>query len=143
MLWINRHSYRIGPTLEEPSGCGQMRERLVEEGLSIGKREPLGLAHELVPSRGVERGTQDGLILFGESHRAGVEVCEQLGELRGNGSGAPGSYLESGRQCRGVRGKSGTEPGQKRFENFCELFKRLMCLVGRRSIPQQFFDGFG
>src|SRR6476659_997510 len=78
MLWIKRHSNRIGPIVEERSRCGQVRECLVEESLSIRKREPLGLAKKLVPCRSVERGTQGGLVVFGESHRAGVELGDQL-----------------------------------------------------------------
>ena len=51
-----------------------MRECLVEERLSVGEREPLSMAQELFPRDGVKSGTQAGLILFGESHRAGVEA---------------------------------------------------------------------
>ena len=64
-----------------------MREHLVEEHLSVGKRKPLGMAQELFPRYGVESGTKAGQILFGESDRAGVEVGEQLREFCGNGPG--------------------------------------------------------
>src|SRR5262245_1381185 len=58
----------------DQSGSGQVREHLVEECLSVGKRKPLGMAQELFPRGGLESGTQAGLILFGESDSASVEV---------------------------------------------------------------------
>ena len=76
-----------------------MREHLVEERLSVGKRKLLGLAQELFPSGSVECGTQAVLILFGESDSAGVEVSEQLREFRGNGPGLRRGHGRSGRRC--------------------------------------------
>ena len=51
-----------------------MREHLVEERLSVGKRKLLGMAQEFFPRRGVESGTEAGLILFGKGDGAGVEI---------------------------------------------------------------------
>jgi hypothetical protein len=99
-------------TTRDQSGCREARERLSEERLSIGKREPLGLTQELLPRRGVERGTQAGLILFCESHRAGVEVGEQLRELCGSGPGLRWDDSRSGIGSRCPHGESVTEPGQ-------------------------------
>src|SRR5262245_5386456 len=79
------------------SGCGQLRERLVEKQLSICKRELLGLAQELFPGGGVEGGPQAGFILFDEGHGAGVEFAKQLLELRGNGAS---DCRRDGRRCR-------------------------------------------
>ena len=98
-----------------------MRECLVEERLSVGEREPLSMAQELFPRDGVKSGTQAGLILFGESHRAGVEVGEQLRELRGNGPGVARIDGGSGSRCRCAHCEGRTEPGKKRIKNDCKL----------------------
>src|SRR5262245_56341410 len=97
---------------EDQSGFRQVREYLVEKRLSVGKRKPLGLAQELFPRGGVESGTQAGLILFGESDRAGVEVGEKLSELCGNGPGVRRGDGRGDIRCRRARCEGGTEPGQ-------------------------------
>src|SRR5262249_39816176 len=96
----------------DQSGSGQVREHLVEERLSVGKRKPLGQAQELFPCGGVESGTKAGLILFGESDSAGVKVGEKLRELCGNGPGVRRGDGRSGSRCRGAHCEGGTEPGQ-------------------------------
>ena len=68
----------------ELSGWGALRERLVEKHLSVCKGELPGLAQELFPRGGVERGPQAGFILFGECYGARVEIGKQLFELRRN-----------------------------------------------------------
>ena len=102
-----------------------MRERLLEERLSVGKRELLGMAKKLFPRRGVESGTEAGLILFGESDSAGVEVGEKLRELCGNGSGVGRGDGRSGSRCRGIHFEGSTEPGQERFKYSGKLLQRL------------------
>ena len=84
-----------------------MRERLVEERLSVGKREPLRVTQELLPRNGVESRTKAGLILFRKSHGIGVELSEQLRELRGNGPGLRWGDGWSSNRCRGTHGKGG------------------------------------
>jgi hypothetical protein len=72
-----------------------LRERLVEERLSVCKRELLGLAQELFPRVGAEGGPQAGFILFGECDGTRVEFGKQLLEVRGNSASTCG--LDSGR----------------------------------------------
>ena len=88
-----------------------MCEYLVEERLRVGKRKPLGVAQELFPRGGVESGTQAGLILFGESDSAGVEVGKKLRKLCGNSPGVRRGDGRGGSRCRGAHGKCGPEPG--------------------------------
>ena len=87
-----------------------MREHLVEERLSVGKRILLGMAQELFPRCGVESGTKGGLILFDERDSAGVEGGEQLSELCGNGPGVRRGDGRSGSR-RGAQSECGPEPG--------------------------------
>ena len=86
-----------------------MLERLDEACLSVGEREPLGLAQELLPRGGVESGTQAGLVFFGECHGAGVEVGEQLRKLRGNGPDLSRIDGSSGSRCRSAHREGGAE----------------------------------
>ena len=88
-----------------------MREHLVEERLGVGKRKPLGMAQELFPRRGVKSRTEAGLILFGESDSAGVEVGEKLREFCGNGPGVRRGDGRSGSRCRGAHSECGPELG--------------------------------
>jgi hypothetical protein len=120
-----------------------VRERLFEERLSVGKRELLGLAEESLPRGGVESGTQAGLVFFGESHGAGVEVGEQLRELRGNGPGLSWGDGRSGSRYRGALCESGTDPSQQRNENLCKLPQRWIDCVRAGPIPQEFLDRSG
>src|SRR5262245_46717526 len=103
---------RCSQQLEARSGCGWAREHLVEERLGVGKRKLLGMAQELFPRRGVESGTETGLILFGESDSAGVEVGEKLREFCGNGAGVRRGDGRSGSGCRSAHCEGGTEPDQ-------------------------------
>src|SRR3954468_21015596 len=78
----------------------EVRECLVEEHLSLGKRKSLGLTQELLPSGGVESRTQAGLVFFAKCHGASVEVGKQLRKLCGNGPDLSRGDGRSDCRCR-------------------------------------------
>src|SRR6516164_10301532 len=122
--------------LRDLSGFGQVRERLLEKGLCVCKRELLGLAQELFPRGGVERRPQAGLILFGEGYGARVEFGKQLLELRGNDARA---CWRDGRRCRRCCGRTyqgGTEPRQERINHCGKLLQSWIRCVCRGPVAQ-------
>src|SRR5262249_2661953 len=120
--------------LRAQSGCGQVRECLVEKRLSVGKRKPLRVEQELFPRGGVESGTQAGLILLGESDSRGVEVGEKLRELCGNGPSLSRGDGRSSNRYRRSHRESGTEPDQERIKNSGKLLQRWLDCVCRGPV---------